>query len=67
MIYQYQLGRTRLQEEHCHKNLLKTLYKNKWIEKLENDTLIVTDKGIDAAKEIAPLYEKDFKVIGQTF
>ncbi|MEQ2527602.1 hypothetical protein WMO40_12900 [Bacillaceae bacterium CLA-AA-H227] len=66
-IYQYQQSYVRALEVQVNKNLIRTCYKNGWVEKLDDDTLIVTEKGIEASKEIAPLYEKSYRQVGQTF
>ncbi len=66
-IYRYQQSNTRMLEVQANKNLMKTCYKNDWVEKLNDGTLIVTEKGIEASKEIAPLYLRSNEQIGQTF
>lgn len=68
-IYQYQVSYSgiKILENQVNKNLLKTLYKQKWIEKLPDDTIIVTEKGIEDCKQIAKLYERNNVQIGQTF
>lgn len=58
---------SRMSSVQVNKNLMKTCYKNEWVKKLDDGTLIVTKKGEEAAKEIAPLYERDREQIGQTF
>jgi hypothetical protein len=69
LIYQNQLESFPVYKIQCHKTLLRTCLKNGWVEEKENDTVIVTDAGLEAAMiEIAPLYERNKAAqIGQTF
>lgn len=67
LIYQDQMRGIRALEKQCNKNLLKTLYKQGWIEKLSDETIKVTDLGYEDAKEITELYESNHTQVGQTF
>lgn len=51
----------------CHKALLKTCLKQGWFRQEENDRIVVTEQGIEAAKQFAPLYEFHFTNMGQTY
>lgn len=50
-IYKYQKSPTRMMEHQVNKSLLKTCYKNQWIEKLEDESIIVTEIGMEEAKK----------------
>jgi len=67
-IYQYNLNKDiKIQKYRCHKTLIKTCLKNNWVKECEDGTVEITNKGIEDAKEIAPLYERNMKQIGQTY
>lgn len=69
-IYQSQflgIASTKPRKSQCHKTLIKTCIKNGWVKENEDGTVEITEKGINDAKEIAPLYEKDLQQIGQMY
>lgn len=67
LIYQNQKRGLKVLEMQCNKNLIKTCHKKGWIEIFSDGAIIITTVGIEASKEIAPLYEFDNRQIGQTF
>lgn len=67
-IFQRQETPFRMMTIQANKNLLKTCLKQGWVKELDDNTLIVTSKGIDSALEISPLYERDTSPqFGQTY
>jgi hypothetical protein len=57
----------RVQKNRCNKTLIKTCINNGWVKEYDDGTVDVTEKGMEEAKEYAPLYENDSQQIGQTY
>jgi DNA-binding MarR family transcriptional regulator len=58
LIYQEQKSNKRPYKWQCNKTLVQTCIKNGWVKEYEDETVEVTEKGEEVAKEITPLYER---------